>query len=75
MKSMKMVVGFCVLCFAIQVFAQGSLTPPGAPGSVMKTLSQIEPRTAITNLPLVITKPGSYYLTSNLVPSGTRHYH
>jgi hypothetical protein len=29
--------------------AQGSLTPPGAPAAMMKTLDQIEPRTAITN--------------------------
>jgi hypothetical protein len=35
------------------VFAQGSLTPPGA---TMKSLDQVEPRTAITNLPFTITK-------------------
>ena len=29
------------------VFAQGSLTPPGAPAPTMKTLAQIEPRTPI----------------------------
>ncbi len=48
------------------VHAQGPLTPPGAPGPVMKTLSQVEPRTAITNLPFTINQPGSYYLTGNL---------
>jgi hypothetical protein len=28
-------------------FAQGSLTPPGAPAATMKTLAQIEPRTPV----------------------------
>jgi parallel beta-helix repeat protein len=46
--------------------AQGSLTPPGAPGPTMKSLAQIEPRTPISSLPLIITAPGSYYLTTNL---------
>jgi hypothetical protein len=53
------------------VFAQGSLTPPGAPAPTMKTLAQIEPRTPISSAPFTITTPGSYYLTTNLtVTSG-----
>src|ERR1035437_5568765 len=48
------------------VFAQGSLTPPGAPAPTMKTLAQIEPRTPISSAPFTITTPGSYYLTTNL---------
>jgi len=48
-------------------FAQGSLTPPGAPAPTMLTLSQIEPRTPISTAPFIITQPGSYYLTTNLV--------
>ncbi len=48
------------------VFAQGSLTPPGAPAPTMKTLAQIEARTPISYLPFVISQPGSYYLTTNL---------
>jgi hypothetical protein len=48
-------------------FAQGSLTPPGAPAPTMLTLSQIEPRTPISSSPYTITQPGSYYLTTNIV--------
>ena len=51
-------------------FAQGSLTPPGAPAPTMKSLSQMEPRTAITNSGFVlISKPGTYYLTTNITVS------
>ena len=49
------------------VFAQGPLTPPGAPAPMMKTLAQVEPRTAITNVPYTISQPGSYYLATNMV--------
>ena len=51
----------------LSTFAQGSLTPPGAPAPTMKTLAQIEPRTAISSAAVTITQPGSYYLTTNLV--------
>jgi len=53
--------------------AQGSLTPPGAPGPLMKTLSQIEPRTDVLTLSgdsgnqYIITNSGSYYLSANIV--------
>lgn len=47
----------------------GYMDPPGAPGSEatrMKTLNQVEPRTAITQLPYEITNAGSYYVTMPL---------
>ena len=68
---------FFVSTFFVQAaaWAQGSLTPPGAPAPTMKTADQIEPRTIVNavNTPgdannlFVITNPGSYYLTTNIV--------
>ncbi len=60
-----------ILCvcvtFGVSVsYAQGSLTPPGAPAPTMKTLDQIESRTPISSLPTTITLSGSYYLIQNL---------
>ena len=52
------------------LFAQGSLTPPGAPAPTMKTLDQIEARTPISSAPFTISLSGSYYLTKNLTVSG-----
>ncbi len=53
-------------------YAQGSLTPPGAPAPLFKTLTQVEPRTPVQTLAgdgsavFVITNSGSYYLTGNV---------
>jgi hypothetical protein len=65
------VIAFSTLNFQPSTcFAQGSLTPPGAPAPTMKTLDQIEPRTPISSAPFTITQSGSYYLTANLTVSG-----
>src|SRR4029079_12515180 len=50
----------------LPAFAQGTLTPPGAPAPTFKTLQQVAPRTPISSAPFLITQPGSYYLTTNL---------
>ena len=52
---------------AAHLFAQGPLTPPGAPTPTMRTLDQIEPRTPISAFGTTLTAPGSYFLTANLV--------
>jgi parallel beta-helix repeat protein len=59
-----------VLLFGMDAFAQGSLTPPGAPAATMKTLDQVEPRTPISSAPYTISQPGSYYLSTNLTSTG-----
>jgi hypothetical protein len=57
----------------------GPLTPPGgAVASTGKTLSDVEPRIAVnaTNTPgdaasmFVLSQPGSYYLTGNIIATG-----
>ncbi|HUR45852.1 MAG TPA: hypothetical protein VMZ27_08275 [Candidatus Saccharimonadales bacterium] len=65
---MKNTFSFLVLLgWAHLSLGQGSLTPPGAPAPTMKSLSQVEPRIAITNTGFVsISQPGSYYLTTNI---------
>lgn len=56
-----------VLPFSL--FAQGPLTPPGAPAPTMRSLDQIEARTPISSVPYFINSSGSYYLTKNLTVS------
>lgn len=65
---------------ATAAFAQGPLTPPGAPAPTGKSLTEIydkaeaadakaEKRIPISSLPFHIDQRGSYYLTSNLTIS------
>jgi len=39
----------------------------------MKTLDQVEARTTITNLPVYILNPGSYYLTGEHTGTATNN--
>jgi parallel beta-helix repeat protein len=80
-KFRRLCIAPALLAFSIlnsqlaTVFAQGSLTPPGAPAPTMLTLNQIEPRTPVDaahtgsggSSEFLITQPGSYYLTTNVV--------
>lgn len=62
---------FTSLFVIINICAAGNLDPSAAPGSTMKPLDQVEPRTPITALPFTISQSGSYYLTKNLTATGT----
>ncbi len=71
----------CLVLGAGSALAGPMTPPPGAPGATMKTLVEVEPRTAInaTNTPgdadsvYRITQPGSYYLTGDLVGAAGKH--
>lgn len=56
----------CLVISGGSLFAQGALTPPGAPASTMKSLDQVEARTPISSAPFTISVAGSYYLTKPL---------
>ena len=73
--AISILISLAGLAFQIQsVDAQGSLTPPAAPGPAMLTLSQVEPRTPVDaihtpgngTVEFAITNSGSYFLTTNL---------
>jgi hypothetical protein len=67
---LKLSAALLLSAFSLQpsaLLGQGSLSPPGAPAPTMKTLDQVEARTAITNADgVTISQPGSYYLTTNI---------
>ncbi len=69
--SLMMLACSGIVLSTANIFAQGVLTPPGAPGLTMKSLDQIESRTAITNTSTLVTiaQPGSYYLTHDITVS------
>ena len=72
--SLRTLVALAALACSLPALAGPMTPPPGAPGSTMKTLSEVEPRIAINaiNTPgdassvFRITQPGSYYLAGNL---------
>jgi hypothetical protein len=75
LPTLVLALGLTVSLTPANLFAQGTLTPPGAPAPTMKTLDQIEARTPVdaTHTPgdgfslFVIRTPGAYYLASNIV--------
>jgi hypothetical protein len=79
-RSAQLFGAFASLLLPVAALSQGSLTPPGAPAPTMKTLQQVEPRTDVLTLPpgtfaqYVISTPGSYYLTTNIlgIPSASK---
>ena len=70
-SRLALLVSLFVIRHSSFVIAQGSLTPPGAPAPLFKTLDQVEPRTPISTYGTNITTGGSYYLTANLTGSST----
>lgn len=74
------VIALTALCLSASVALAGELDPPPGPvAPTMKTLDEVEPRTALSaertpgdvDHVFIIDEPGSYYLAGNLdVPSG-----
>jgi hypothetical protein len=72
--ALMLAVGVAVVAMLAARGTAGPLDPPSAPAS---TLPQVEPRNPIPpvgwngNFPIVITQPGSYFLSQNLSPFTT----
>ena len=81
-KSLVTLAGALAGFYLVQTHAraQGSLMPPaGVPAPVMKSLDQIEARiplntiTGVSNAMHLITQPGNYYLTADIVATAGRN--
>lgn len=70
---MKVRIFFAVLLSTHALIAAGPLVPPGPPGPTMKSLDEVEPRRPISALPVTLSQPGSYYLTTNLTGAAGQH--
>jgi parallel beta-helix repeat protein len=75
-NALWLIVGAVVAVWAVTslvgLVRAGPMEPWAPPGSTMKTLDAVEPRTAIwqpespSGFPIIIGEPGSYYLTQNI---------
>lgn len=78
MAFLRLLLTAASLAFATAAFAQGPLTPGGAPAPQGKTLTQIEPRTDVATLAgdanamIVISQRGSYFLSGNVTIVGAK---
>jgi hypothetical protein len=68
-KVLRLLVAI-IISGVTSIFGQGSLTPPGAPAPLFKTLAQVEPRFPLSDYQTNLTVSGSYYLVTNIF-SGT----
>lgn len=75
MRSQTFVFAGLSMLVLIGIVTAGTLTPPAGPvAPTMKSLSEVEPRTALTQATapgdatsqFIIAQPGSYYLTGNI---------
>jgi hypothetical protein len=74
-RSKILIAGVSAFSISHSAFGQGSLIPPGAPAPTMLMLTQVEPRTPVdaahtpgnSGNEFIISQPGSYYLTTNIV--------
>jgi hypothetical protein len=74
--AIQCVVFVCALIILSQVSLAGNLEPDAPPGSTMKTLSEVEPRTPIPGSTtqvstFTISQSGSYYLTGSRLCNST----
>ena len=66
-RAIRAALGAVALGLAASAVLGGPLVPPAGPaGSTGKTLRQVEPRVGIASLPVVLDRPGSYYLEGDL---------